>query len=192
MTDAKITHFSLKKRKTIIRFLIKFFVTYFLLVGIYSIYLKQTQQKGDVFSCSPITKTVAKHAQQFGEFFGYPVHVEQHESELSMKFFVGDAYIARVVEGCNAISVIILFLTFIIAFSGSIKATIIYAIVGTFFLYIVNVARVFILSMLMYKFPEYQDILHNLLFPAIIYGAVFLLWIIWVKRFSYLKKPKNE
>lgn len=192
MTVAKIIHFNLKKRKTIIRFLIKFFVTYFLLVGIYSIYLKQTQQKGAIFSCAPITKTVAKHSQQFGELFGYNVHVEQHESELSMKFFVGNVYIARVVEGCNAISIIILFLTFIIAFSGSIRATIIYGIFGTLFIYIVNIARVFILSMLMYKYPDYQDALHNLLFPAIIYGAVFLLWIIWVKRFSYLKKPKNE
>jgi len=166
-------------------------VTYFLLVGIYSIYLKQTQQKGDIFSCAPITKTVAKHSQQFGQLFGYNVRIEQHESELSMKFFVGNAYIARIVEGCNAISVIILFLTFIIAFSGSIKATIIYGLFGTAFIYIVNIARVFILSMLMYKYPEYQDILHDLLFPAVIYGAVFLLWIIWVRRFSYLKKTKK-
>ncbi|MET2983974.1 exosortase family protein XrtF [Aureibaculum conchae] len=181
----------MKKRKTIIRFLIKFFVTYFLLVGIYSVYLKQTQQKGSVFSCAPITKTVAKHSQQFGELLGYDVRIEQHESELSMKFFVDGAYIARIVEGCNAISVIILFLTFIIAFSGSIKATIIYGIIGTFIIYVVNIARVFILSMLMYKYPEYKDILHNLLFPAIIYGTVFLLWIIWVRHFSYLKKSKK-
>ncbi len=192
MRVTNLIHFCLKKRKTIIRFLIKFFVTYFLLVGIYSIYLNQTQQKGDVFSCAPITKTVAKHSQQFGEFFGYNVHIEQHESELSMKFFVNGNYIARVVEGCNAVSVIILFITFIIAFSGSIKSTILYGIFGTAFIYIVNIARVFILSMLMYKYPKYQDALHDLLFPAIIYGAVFLLWIIWVKRFSYLKKPKNE
>ncbi|MDY7395325.1 exosortase family protein XrtF [Aureibaculum sp. 2210JD6-5] len=182
----------MKKRKTIIRFLLKFFVTYFILVGIYSIYLKQTQQKGDVFSCAPITKVVAEHSQWFGEVFGYNVHIEQHESELSMKFFVNGNYIARIVEGCNSISVIILFITFIIAFSGSLKATIIFGIVGTAFIYVVNIARVFILSMLMFKYPEYKDVLHNLLFPAIIYGAVFLLWIIWVKRFSYLKKPKNE
>lgn len=192
MRVTNLIHFCLKKRKTIIRFLIKFFVTYFLLLGLYSIYLKQTQQKGDVFSCAPITRIVAEHSVQFGQFLGYDVRVVQHESELSMKFFLEDEYIARVVEGCNAISVIILFLTFVVAFSGSIKATIIYAVFGTIFLYIVNIGRVFLLSVLMHKFPEYQDVLHNLLFPAIIYGAVFLLWIIWVKRFSYLKKPKNE
>ncbi|HBK71373.1 MAG TPA: exosortase family protein XrtF [Flavobacteriaceae bacterium] len=181
----------MKKRKIIIRFLLKFFVTYFLLVGIYSIYLEKTQQKGGVFSCAPITKTVAKHSEQMGQFFGYPIRVEQHESELAMKFYIGDTYAARVVEGCNAISVIILFLTFIIAFSGGIKATIIYGIFGTAVIYIMNIIRVFVLSMLMYKYPEYQYFLHSLLFPAIIYGTTFLLWIVWVKRFSYLKKTKN-
>lgn len=190
--NAKITYFNLKKRKTIIRFLLKFFVSYFLLVGIYSIYLKQTQQKGDVFSCAPITKTVANHTKQFGELFGYTIDIVQHETELSMKFIVNDNYIARIVEGCNAISVIILFITFIIAFSGSLKATIIYGILGTLFIYVVNIARVFILSMLMFKYPKYEDLMHNLLFPAIIYGTVFLLWIIWVRRFSYLKKQSNE
>ena len=181
----------MKKRKIIIRFLLKFFVTYFLLVGIYSLYLEKNQQKGGVFSCAPITKTVAKHSEQLGIFFGYPIRVEQHESELAMKFYIGDVYAARVVEGCNAISVIILFLTFIIAFSGRVLTTVIYGIVGAIIIYVMNIVRVFVLSMLMYKYPEYQYFLHNLLFPAIIYGTTFLLWIIWVKQFSYLKKGKN-
>lgn len=180
----------MKKRKTIIKFLVKFFVTYFVLLGIYSIYLKQTQQKGDVFSCAPITKTVANHSQQLAKFLGYNTRIEDHENELSIKFYVGNNYAARIVEGCNSISVIILFLAFIIAFSGSLKPTIIFGVVGTFVIYSVNIVRVMALSMLMYKYPQYQEALHSLLFPAIIYGTVFLLWIIWVNKFSYLKKVK--
>lgn len=180
----------MKKRKTIIKFLIKFFVAYFLLLGAYSIYLKQTQHKGDVFSCAPITKTVAKHTQQLAELLGYNTRIEDHESELSIKFYVGEIYAARIVEGCNAISIIILFLSFIIAFSGSLKATIIFGVIGTFIIYSVNIVRVMALSMLMYKYPQYQEFLHGLLFPAVIYGTVFLLWIIWVNKFSYLKKIK--
>lgn len=180
----------MKKRKTIIKFLVKFFVAYFVLLGIYSIYLKQTQQKGDVFSCAPITKTVATHTDQLAKFLGYNTRIEDHEDELSIKFYVGNIYAARIVEGCNSISIIILFLSFIIAFSGGLKATIIFGIIGTFIIYSVNIVRVMVLSMLMYKYPQYQDFLHGLLFPAIIYGTVFLLWIIWVNKFSYLKKVK--
>ena len=180
----------MKKRKTIIKFLVKFFIAYFVLLGIYNIYLKQTQERGDVFSCAPITKTVANHTQQLAKFLGYNTRIEDHEDELSIKFYVGNIYAARIVEGCNSISIIILFLAFIIAFSGNLKATIIFGVVGTFVIYSVNIVRVMVLSMLMYKFPQYQEILHGLLFTAIIYGTVFLLWIIWVNKFSYLKKVK--
>ena len=180
----------MKKRKTIIKFLVKFFVTYFVLVGIYSIYLKQTQQKSPVFSCSPITKTVAEHTEYVARLLGYPTGIQQSKDELSVIFFVGDVYAVPIVEGCNSISVIILFLSFIIAFAGSLKATIIFGIVGSITIYFINILRILALSKLMYLYPDYQDVLHNLFFPAIIYGTVFILWLIWVNRFSYLKKAR--
>lgn len=180
----------MKKRKTIIKFLVKFFIAYFLLVGIYSIYLKQTQQKSPVFSCSPITETVAEHTKILAEMLGYPARIVQHEAELSMKFFIGDIYSLRIVEGCNAVSILILFLSFIIAFEGSLKATILFGLFGGFVIYITNIIRILALSKLIYMYPEYLDILHDLLFPAVIYGTIFILWIIWVNKFSYLKKSK--
>ncbi len=181
----------MKKRKIIIKFLLKFFITYFLLLAVYSIFLKQTQQKGDVFSCDPMTETVAYQTDKLAKFLGYNTYTGQHESELSMKFFVGDVYASRVVEGCNSIGIIILFLTFIIAFSGSLKATIIYGIVGSIIIYVVNLFRILILSLLMFKYPDYQYFLHSLLFPGIIYGTTFILWIVWVNKFSNLKKVKK-
>ena len=180
----------MKKRKTIIKFLAKFFIAYFFLLGIYSIYLKQTQQKSPVFSCSPITKVVANHTKKVAQFFGYDTYISQSKDELSIMFFVEDVYAVPIVEGCNSMSVIILFLSFIFAFAGSLKATIIFGIVGSLSIYFINILRILALSKLMYVYPDYQDILHNLFFPAIIYGAVFVLWIIWVNKFSYLKKTK--
>ena len=171
--------------------MLKFFITYSVLFLSYSFYLDRTQQKGDVFSCSPITQTVAYHTQKLANFFGYNATVYQHETELTMKFYVGDIYAIRIVEGCNAVSIIILFIAFIIAFAGSIKATILFGLAGSFLIYAINIIRIFVLSLLLYKFPEYRNLLHGLLFPAIIYGTVFLLWIIWVNKFSYIKKIKK-
>ena len=181
----------MKNRKIIINFLIRFFVTYFLLLGAYSIYLKSTQQKGDVFSCDPLTKEVAYQTKKLGDILGYNTYTGQHESELRMKFFVGDVYASNIVEGCNSVSIIILFITFIIAFTGSLKATLIFGIVGSIIIYVVNLFRILILSLLMYKYPEYQYLLHSLLFPGIIYGTTFILWIIWVNKFSHLKFLKK-
>ncbi len=178
----------MKKNKTIIIFLAKFFAAYFILFGIYSFYLNKTQQKSAVFSCSPITVTVAHHVQQMATIIGYDAHVEQNSNELSMKFMINGKYLSRIIEGCNSISIIILFLSFIIAFSGSIKATILFGLFGSFLIYLVNLMRIVALSILYYKFPDYQEILHSLIFPAIIYGLTFILWITWVKYFSIINK----
>lgn len=184
----KLNTFNLQKNRTIIIFLVKFFATYFILSGIYSIYLKQTQEKTDFFSCSPITRTVADHVQKTANLIGYEAYVEQHTDELSMKFTLDGKYVSRIIEGCSSISIIILFLSFIIAFAGSLKATILFGLFGAVLIYIVNILRIIALSVLYFRFPKYQEILHNLLFPAVIYGLTFVLWITWVKFYSNINK----
>ena len=181
----------MKKNKAIIVFLIKFFATYFVLFGAYSFYLNKTQQKRDVFVCSPITGTVANHVYKVSEMLGYDAEIEQHSKELSIKYMLNGNYVARIVEGCTSVSIIILFLSFIIAFSGSVLNTIWFGLFGSLLIYIVNILRIIAISVLDERFPEYQMILHDLLFPAIIYGLTFVLWITWVKFFSNLNKKTN-
>jgi exosortase family protein XrtF len=178
----------LKKNKAIIVFLVKFFATYFILFGAYSFYLNKTQQKTDVFVCSPITGTVANHVYKVSKMLGYDAEIEQHSEELSIKYILDGHYVARIVEGCSSISIIILFLAFIIAFSGSILDTLWFGLFGSILIYVVNVLRIIAIGILDQRFPEYQTIIHDLLFPAIIYGLTFVLWITWVKFFSNLNK----
>jgi len=40
----------------------------------------------------------------------------------------------------------------------------------------------------LYEFPDHQRFLHQLLFPAIIYGLVLVLWVLWVQKFSKVKR----
>ncbi len=158
----------------------------------YSFYLHKTQQKGNVFSCSPLTKNVAIHVEKIANLMGYDAFVEQHTDELSMKLNVNDKYVSRIIEGCNSVSIIILFLAFIIAFSGPVKSTILFGIFGGVLIYIVNILRIIALSILYYRFPEYQKVLHDLLFPAVIYGLVFVLWITWVTFYSNIRKDEYK
>jgi hypothetical protein len=44
------------------------------------------------------------------------------------------------------------------------------------------------LIVLLYHFPEQNHLLHGVLFPALIYGSVFVLWFIWVNKFSKYAK----
>ena len=90
------------------------------------------------------------------------------------------------IEGCNAVSIMIIFLAFIFTFYKGAK-TFWFALGGLIFIYIVNVFRIAIINVVVLEYPDYQKISHDYLFPAIIYGAVVLLWIIWIK-FFVLKK----
>jgi exosortase family protein XrtF len=118
---------------------------------------------------------------------GYDAQISPHSNERSMKLLVNSKFVARVVEGCNSISVIILFVSFIIAFSGKFKVTFFYLLAGSALIYVVNLVRIAILSIGLYNYPWRRDILHTVIFPLIIYGLVFLLWMLWVNQFSKKK-----
>ena len=178
----------MKKHKNIVVFLIKFFVTYFILFAVYSSYLQNSQQKNGGFKTSTITTKVANQTVGVLNLLGYNANYKQHKEELSVKLFIQDRFTARVIEGCNSVSLIILFIAFIVAFAGSLKATLLFALFGSFFIYSVNVFRIAFLTVMIYKYPAHQEFLHNIIFPAIIYGTIFLLWVLWVHKFSNYKK----
>lgn len=178
----------MNSNKTVVIFLVKFFGAYIVLFLIYSVYLNKAQKKSGLFTCAPITKTVAKQTQYLLNTFGYEAESEQHTKEVSIKLFVNNKFVARIIEGCNAISIIILFISFIIAFSSSFKATFLYILFGSLLIYFTNIFRIAIISIALYEYPKYQYVLHDILFPLLIYGVTFLLWFIWVKKFSKLDK----
>jgi exosortase family protein XrtF len=138
-----------------------------------------------------MTNLVSKQCEAILNILDYKAEVLPHPNEPSMKLIVNGNYLARIVEGCNSISVIILFLSFIVAFSGQLKATFFYILFGSVLIYVVNLFRIVILSLGVYYYPEQSEVLHAVIFPAIIYGMVFLLWIFWVNRFSKLNKKNG-
>lgn len=174
------------KYKSVIKFILTFLLVYISLSLLYNLYLNVSD--GSKYYPDYMTHTVAKQAESLLGSFGYQAELLPHEDEPSMKIIINDKYVARIIEGCNSISVIILFVSFIIAFSGKFKITVLYLFVGSVLIYIVNLLRIVILSVGLYNYPWRQDILHTVIFPAIIYGMVFLLWIVWVNRFSILNK----
>ena len=134
-----------------------------------------------------LTNLVAKQSQALLETVGYSTTIEPHSNEASMKLIINNKFVARVVEGCNSVSVIILFLSFIIAFADKFKITALYIFVGSILIYSVNLIRIVILSIGLYHYPWRREILHTVIFPLIIYGMVFLLWMFWVNRFSKIQ-----
>tara|TARA_R110002050_G_scaffold254526_5_gene393021 strand:+ start:2766 stop:3317 length:552 start_codon:yes stop_codon:yes gene_type:complete len=175
----------LVKYKSVIRFIVTFLTVYGVLTIGYNVYLNMSD--GSKFYPDYLTNLVAQQTNALLNGVVYDANVLPHPNEPSMKIIINGKYVARVIEGCNAISIIIMFLSFIVAFAGKLKTTILYGLAGSIIIYAFNLFRIVILSIGLYHYPWRKEILHNVIFPMLIYGTVFLLWMVWVNRFSQNK-----
>ena len=157
---------------------------------IYQYYLNQFDIKNN--EVDGLTKLVSTQVEHLLLLFNGDAHIELHPSQPCYKFFYNGKYVSRIIEGCNALSVIILFISFVIAFSGKLKNTIYFIISGSIIIHVLNITRIALLMVAFYNFPEANFILHDILFPLVIYGAVFILWIIWVNKFSFYAKTPTK
>ncbi len=178
-----------QKYKSVIRFLVLFLGTYVALSLLYNVYLHFG--KSERYYPDPITHLVAKQTSVLTSAFGYQAEITPHPKEASMKLIINGNYLARIVEGCNALSVMALFAAFIVAFHQKWIPTLLYIFVGAVLIYCANLFRIVLLAIALYEYPQYEEILHGVVFPAIIYGMVFLLWVLWVRKIP-AKIVENE
>lgn len=181
---------TLQEYKPFLQFLAKFFICYLVLTFLYQNYLEQFDQKNN--QIDSFTISVGKQTIGVLKLFDDNAYTINHLTEPSVKIFYKDKYVSRIIEGCNAISVMILFISFVVAFTGKFKNTLWFIPLGLLLIHVLNILRIASLSIALYKFPEYEHFLHGVLFPLVIYGVVFLLWVIWVNKFSlYASKSKK-
>jgi exosortase family protein XrtF len=89
--------------------------------------------------------------------------------------------------GCNAITLFALFSIFIISFPGKIKNKIWFIPLGLFVIHIANIIRVCSLAIIAYYNYNLLNFNHTYTFTILVYSVIFLLWVWWVKKFSFAK-----
>ena len=173
--------------KPFLVFLSKFIFTYLILAFLYQSYLSQYDLKK--MQVDGMTQMVARQSEQILSVFDSNSYTMPNLKEPSVKLFYHGKWVARIIEGCNALSVIILFISFVIAFKGKIWQTILFILAGILLIHFFNIIRIALLCMAIFHYPKSQHFLHGVVFPLFIYGIVFSLWVIWVNKFSvYAKK----
>ncbi len=170
------------KYRPFLRFLGVFLLSYLVLIGIYQLYLDQYDAAR--FEVDGVSNFVAEQSETVLEAFGYEVTLVPHPYEASVKVQINSDTIVRIVEGCNAVSVMILFVAFVLAFSKGFYKTVAFITTGLLIIHILNILRIALLTVGILKYPEYTHILHGVIFPLVIYGVVFLLWIFWVTKIT--------
>lgn len=158
-------------------FLGKFFLAYGFLTVLYYLYLNLYDDKVD-----GITTHVAFLTEKIAQFFGLNLSVANDVTQF--KVFYENKYTIRIIEGCNAVSLIILFVSFVFSFAGRFKASLLYMLLGSMLIYGINILRIIVFVVLLYSYPDFEHVIHGVVFPAIIYGLVFMLCIIWVNKYS--------
>ena len=170
--------------KPFLLFLVSFFGTYVLLTFLYQFFSNGFEnEKADA-----ITRMEARNTQEVISWMNQSSYIVESDNSPVFTVFFQNQGVAKIVEGCNGISVVILFISFIVAFSGSLKNTLLFIFSGSLIIYILNVLRIAVLTVLLYYFPNQSHLLHGVLFPLMIYGFVFVLWVIWVNKFSKYAK----
>ncbi len=169
-------------------FLAKFFFTYIILTFIYQGFLRSF----GLDKIDSITELVAENTKQLLILFNEDADIVKNNSESFIRLIYNQQYVARIIEGCNAISIIILFISFVVSFSGRMRPTLFFVLGGSLIIYVLNVARIAVLCVLIYFFPKQQSLVHGVFFPLFIYGVVFILWVIWVNKFSLYAKNSTD
>ena len=162
--------------------MVSFISVYLVLTLGYKFYLDWSD--GSRYYPDYFTNLVAKQSQQLLITLDYPTVLEPHPDEPSLKVIIRDKYVVRILEGCNSISIVILFMAFVIAFADSFKKTALFILGGSVLIYCANLIRIVILSAGLYHYPWRKEFLHDVFFPLAIYGMVFILWMIWVNHFA--------
>ena len=169
--------YNMKDFKEILWVLLRFLGIWLLLFLLYQWYLNQFSGNIDGF-----TKIISDQSAFLLNFTGYETVTKDFPSHETVQFYINGKVATRMVEGCNAVSVMIMFLAFVFAFYKGVK-TFYFAFAGIVLLYILNLFRIYVLNVIVVDFPVLTKHAHDYFFPAIIYGGVVILWLIWINKF---------
>ena len=179
----------MKEFKPLLLFLARFLGTYIILSLVYKLYLDQYLPHNIPDPFTKFTSDLTASGLNSCGFFSFSNIAENHPW---MRLIV-DGQVASIVnEGCNAISIMIIFIAFIVAFFTTLKQTILYIFAGLAVLFVMNISRIMLLNYIFRYHNEYGKTAHDYLFPAIIYGTIVVLWIVWIKFFVTKKTKKDD
>ena len=128
---------------------------------------------------------LAKQANFLLEFLGFDTNIEIH----------GDMVVSKILkykyqhgvwigEPCNGIKIFGVFSIFILCLRSKWINKILFLPVGIFILHLLNVIRVASLTYIAAVNPNMLDFNHNITFQIIVYSAMLLLWLFFIKKFT--------
>jgi len=162
-----------KEQRQLILFFIKALLLYIIWYLVYEEWLYKVGWLDDL-----IIDNLVLLAEKSLTLLGYLVFVNHHDIGIdgSHGVFIGSP--------CNGVSLMALFVGFIILFKGKWMHKLWFSLLGLFIIHLLNVLRIVSLVMVAKYAPTQLDFNHKYTFTVLLYAFIFLGWVIWVKKFS--------
>lgn len=94
----------------------------------------------------------------------------------------------HIASGCNGFDIFSVFVCFIIIFEGKWWHKVLYCSIGILILHFFNITRVALLAIDHYENLKLFQFNHKYTYLIIMYFVVFMMWVLWIIKFS---KKKN-
>lgn len=116
--------------------------------------------------------------------FFYSTRIEgELENRHAIRILFENKYILHIADSCNGLELIALYIGFIIAMPfKDVKRKIKYILLGSIVIFAVNVLRCIGLVEVQMVFHRLFKFAHHYLFKMIIYGTIFFIWFLFMKK----------
>jgi exosortase family protein XrtF len=178
-----IKGFSIKEFRPTIVFLGWFIGLYLIGNLLYGIYVTSFKPGPD-----PVTRWVTENSGFILKACGWPVKVSDYPGKSTTVIWHEGRAVLSVYEGCNGINTMIIFVVFLIAFGPIDRKLIWFIPLGLIIIHLMNLLRITFLFFIAEYYPGAMYFIHKYVFTGILYIVIFVLWILWVKKFSISTK----
>lgn len=140
-----------------------------------------------------VIDTLVKWAEGTLNLIGYST-TDYSSSDVVFREHIGIVGSNGVTIGasCDGVVLYALFIFFIIAFPGPLKHKAWFIPLGALSVFYLNVLRIVALAIIMDVNESWLAFNHDYTFTIIVYAYVFLLWMIWVQKFSPFAKKRVQ
>jgi len=160
-----------------IKFLLKGLILYIAWIFLYELFIKPNNW------IDPwLTNLVSRQSVMIIRLIGF--NTTHKIIATGNVLFNGNIPVLRIAYLCDGLILYVIFLIFLISFPGPIKHKAWFIPVGFIVIYLANLLRVVALVIIQINAPEHLEFNHKYTFTMLVYGFIFLLWIIWVRLFS--------
>ena len=167
----------MKDQKAILFFILKFVGLYIVLNTLYGLWISSYTPFPD-----PVTRVVTHNSAAVISVAQDNISVGEAVNSPNVPIQQNGKTIVSVYEGCNSLNVMIVFVSFVIAYTGSLKKTLLFGLFGIVLIYLANLGRVSLLYFIAKYYPHSLYFFHKYLFTGLLYVLVFVLWYFWVRR----------